>query len=90
MTIVPFLTDNVFGPRDIQAMSRALEDVCAILNLADDDKSEKERLAKKIITLAQQGERSSPLLRDRILRELAYGQGAWAAQLGRAARNGAL
>jgi hypothetical protein len=47
MTIVPFLTDNVFGLRDIQAMSRALEDVCAILNLADDDKSEKERLAKK-------------------------------------------
>jgi hypothetical protein len=90
MTIVPFLTNNVFGPRDIQAMSMALEDVCAILNLADDDKSEKERLAKKIITLAKGGERDAALLRDRMLREIAHGRGGWAAALVRAARCGAL
>jgi hypothetical protein len=90
MTIVPFLTDNVFGPRDIQAMSMALEDVCTILNLADDDKSEKERLAKKIITLAKGGERNAALLRDRMLKEIAYGQGGWATTLVRAARHGAL
>jgi hypothetical protein len=90
MTIVPFLTDNVFGPRDIQAMSMALEDVCTILNLADDDKSEKERLAKKIITLAKGGERDAALLRDRMLREIAHGRGGWAAALVRAARCGAL
>jgi hypothetical protein len=90
MTIVPFLTDNVFGPRDIQAMSTALEDVCAILNLADHDKSEKERLAKKIFTLAKGGERDAALLRDRMLREIAHGQGGWAAALVRAARCGAL
>jgi hypothetical protein len=90
MTIVPFLTDNVFGPRDIQAMSMALEDVCTILNLADDDKSEKERLANKIITLAKGGEPDAALLRDRMLREIAHGRGGWAAALVRAARCGAL
>jgi hypothetical protein len=90
MTIVPFLTDNVFGPRNIQAMSMALEDVCTILNLTDDDKSEKERLAKKIITLAKRGERDAALLRDRMLREIAHGRGGWAAALVRAARCGAL
>ena len=90
MAIVPFLTDNVFGPRDIQAMSMALEDVCTILNLADEDKSEKERLAKKIIALANGGERDAALLRDRMLREIAYGRGEWAAALVRAARCGAL
>ena len=90
MTIVPFLTDNVFGPRDIQAMSMALEDVCTILTLTDDDKSEKERLAKKIITLAKGGERDAALLRDRMLREIAHGRGGWAAALVRAARCGAL
>jgi hypothetical protein len=44
MTIVPFLNDNVFGPQDIQAMSTALEDVCKILNLADQAGSERELL----------------------------------------------
>ena len=90
MTVVPFLTDNVFGPRDIQAMSTALEDVCSILNLADDDKSEKERLAKKIITLAKGSERNAALLRDQMLREIAHGQGGWAPALVRAARCEAL
>ena len=71
MTAVPFLTDNVFGPRDIQAMSTALEDVCKTLNLANDAKSERELLAKTIIVLARQGERNAAPLRDRALREFA-------------------
>ena len=75
MTIVPFLEDRVFGPEDIQAMSTALEDVCKTLNLADEAKSERELLAKKIIALARQGERNAALLRDRMLRELAYARG---------------
>jgi hypothetical protein len=75
MTIVPFLEDKVFGPEDIQAMSTALEDVCKTLNLADEAKSERELLAKKIIALARRGERSAALLRDRMLREIAYARG---------------
>ena len=90
MTVVPFLTDNVFGPRDIQAMSMALEDVCTILNLADDDTSEKEFLAKKLVALAHQVPRDAALLRDRILREIASGRREWPTALVRAARCGAL
>ena len=75
MTIVPFLEGRVFRPQDIQAMSTALEDICKILNLADEAKSERELLAKKIIALARQGERNAALLRDRMLREMAYGRG---------------
>jgi hypothetical protein len=90
MTIVPFLSDSVFGPQDIQAMSKALEDVCNILNLANEANTEREMLAKKIITLSHQGERSAALLRDRTLREIASGQSGWATELVRAARCGAL
>jgi hypothetical protein len=35
MTIVPFLRDSVFGPEDIHSMSRALDDLCKILNVTD-------------------------------------------------------
>ena len=90
MTIVPFLADRVFRPHDIQAMSTALEDVCKILDVPDEGKSEREQLAKKIIAFAHQGEINPALLRDRTLREIAYGQGGWAAVLVRAARRGAL
>jgi ABC-type hemin transport system substrate-binding protein len=90
VTIAPFLEGEAFGPQDIQAMSMALEDVCKILDLADEAKSERERLAKKIIALAHQGEVNAALLRDRTLRDVAYGQGEWAASLVRSARHGAL
>ena len=90
MTIVPFLRDGTFGPQDIRAMSVALEDVCKILNLADQAKSERELLAKTIIALAHQGARNPALLRDRMLREIAYGNGDWGTPLVRAARHGAL
>ena len=77
MTIVPILRDSAFGPQDIQAMSTALEDVCKILNLADQAESDKERLAKKIIAFAHQGPREAGLLRDRMLREIVSGRGEW-------------
>jgi lysophospholipid acyltransferase (LPLAT)-like uncharacterized protein len=80
----------VFGPQDIQAMSTALEDVCNILNAADEAKGERELLAKKIIALAHQDDCNAALMRDRMLREIAYGQDRWAAVLVRAARRGAL
>jgi hypothetical protein len=89
MTIAPFLDGNVFGPRDIQAMSSALDDLCKILNVADEAKSERELLAQKIVVLAHRGERDAALLRDRMLREIAHGKG-WAPPLVRAARDGAL
>ena len=75
MTIIPHLEGRVFGPQDIQAMSTAFEDVCKILNLADEAKSDRELLAKKIIALARQGECNAALLRDSMLREIAYAGG---------------
>ncbi len=90
MTIVPFLKDNVFGPEDIRAMSAALGEVCNILNMADQAKSEREVLAKKIIALARRDECNAALLRDDMLREIAHGQDGWAPELVRAARHGAL
>jgi hypothetical protein len=90
MTIVPFLNGKVVGPEDIQAMSIALEDVCKILNLAEQAKSERGLLAQKIVAIAPHDECNSALLRDRMLRELAYGEGGWAIALVRAARRGAL
>ena len=90
MTIVPFLRDSVFGSQDIQAMSTAFEEVCNILNMADEAKSERELLAKKIIALARRDKCNAALLRDRMLREIAHGQDRWAPALVRAARHGAL
>ena len=67
-------------------MSTALEDVCNILDLSDKAKRERELLAQKIVAL---GEREAALLRDRVLREIAYGQGVWPTALVRVARSGA-
>jgi hypothetical protein len=68
-TIVPFHGDGAFEPNDIEAMSRALDDVCKTLNLSDDATVEREAIALRIIGLARRGERSRELLRDRILQD---------------------
>ena len=65
--ILPFMRDAVFDPKDIQAMSMALDDVCKSLHVGDGPA--KEVLAERIIALAQSGERSPTLLRDRVLKE---------------------
>jgi hypothetical protein len=67
-TILPFVKDGVFDHKDITAMSMALDDVCKILNLRDDN-SAREVIATRIIDLARAGERSPARLRDRILHE---------------------
>jgi hypothetical protein len=79
MTIVPFLENRVFRPQDIEAMSTAFEGLCETLNLPDEAKGERERLAKKIIALARQGGCSAAILRGGMLREIAYVRGGWAA-----------
>ena len=67
-TILPFVKDGVFDQKDITAMSMALDDVCKILNLRDDN-SAKEVIASRIVDLARAGERNPTRLRDRILHE---------------------
>jgi len=66
-TILAFTRDAVFDPKDIQAMSMALDDLCASLNIHDGPA--RELLAQRIIKLARGGERSPTVLRDRVLLE---------------------
>lgn len=68
--ILPFLRrdDGVFEPKDIAAMSMALDDICNGLNLRDDSAA-REVIAVRIIDLARSGERSPTRLRDRVLQE---------------------
>jgi hypothetical protein len=74
-TIIPFLRagafdprDGVFDPKDVTAMSTALDDVCAALKLRDNSAA-KQVIATRIIDLARTGERSPTRLRDRVLHE---------------------
>lgn len=73
--IVPFLKteEGAFEPKDIQAMSMALDDICEALNLTNGQGVEREVIAERIIALARQGERSPTRLRDRVLQEAGLG-----------------
>jgi len=85
-TIIPFLRDalrdSVFEPHEIKAMSRALDDVCAVLEL-DNDNAAREVIAARIIDLARRGERSPTRLRDRVLYEAGLAEYAGFGDAGR-------
>jgi hypothetical protein len=66
--ILPYLRDCVFEPKDITAMSMALDDICNALNIRDGSPA-RGVIAERIIALATTGQRSPTLLRDRVLRE---------------------
>ncbi len=69
--IVPFLRESAFDPQEIQAMSLALDEVCAALNLPVGDNKGRQAIAERIIALAGRGERSPMKLRERVLNEAA-------------------
>ena len=69
--IIPFLRERVFDPQDIQAMSMALDEVCVALKLPNGDNRDRQAIAERIIALAERGERSPMMLRERVLREAA-------------------
>lgn len=67
VTVIPSLPKKgVFEPADIAAMSRALDEVCDVLELRDNS-GVREVIAERIIELARRGERSPKRLRDRVL-----------------------
>lgn len=71
-TILPFLKNScVFDPKDVKAMSMALDDVCKSLSLGDGP--QREAVAERIVELARQGIRSPTILRDRVLHEASQG-----------------
>jgi hypothetical protein len=68
-TIISFVKDDgVFNPKDIRAMSMALDDACKSLNLRDGP--QREAIAERIVTLARRGIRSPTVLRDIVLQEV--------------------
>lgn len=63
---------QVFTPAAARAMSRAFDDICCALNLADTAHTSRELIAKRIIELGRQGEHEYERLRDRVLQEAIY------------------
>ena len=67
MPIRRFLQTHAFGPDDIKVLSEAYADALRTLGLIDRSDPVTEIVAKKIIELAQQGERDPARLRDQAL-----------------------
>jgi len=57
MTIYRLLQKSAFGPEEIERMTTAYEDALRVLRLTDRADPLTEILAKKIIEIAQTGER---------------------------------
>jgi hypothetical protein len=66
--IIPFLQGDAFGPGALRAMSTALEEVCRILKI-DNDQGAREVMAIRIVELARGGGCDPERLRDRVLWE---------------------
>jgi len=64
------LENHVFGPDEITVLTTAFEDTLRALRLADRADPATEIIAKKIIELAQQGERDPVRLRERAIQFL--------------------
>jgi hypothetical protein len=66
--ILPLGSAGAFEPNDIQAMSKAYEDICTALHI-NGDIGARETIAVRILELARRGEHRPTALRDRVLAE---------------------
>jgi hypothetical protein len=64
------LENHVFGPDEITVLTTAFEDTLRMLRLVDRADPATEIIARKIIELAQQGERDPVRLRERAIQSL--------------------
>ena len=64
------LENRAFGPDEIQVLTAAFEDTLRTLRLTDRADPATEIIARKIIELAQQGERDPVRLRERAIQFL--------------------
>jgi hypothetical protein len=64
------LENHVFGPDEITVLTTAFEDTLRTLRLVDRADPATEIIARKIIELAQQGERDPVRLRERAIQFL--------------------
>ncbi len=67
MPLYRLLQNCAFEPDTIKMMGMAFDEACQALALADSDDAARDRVAKRIIELAQQGERNGERLRERAL-----------------------
>jgi hypothetical protein len=70
MAVYSLFKNQAFGPEAIATMTSAYADVCRTLGVNDRDPGHANTVAKKVIELAQRGERDPGRLRDAVLREL--------------------
>jgi hypothetical protein len=68
MPITPFLRGQALDPDAIRAMGIAFQDVCRMLGLTDKADAATEAVARKVIELAQRGERDPVRLADAVLK----------------------
>ena len=70
MPIYRLLQNHAFGPDEIRVLTTAFEEALQSLRLVDRADPATEMVARKIIELAQQGERDPVRLRERAVRSL--------------------
>lgn len=70
MAIYRLLKDRAFGPDEIKILTTAYEEVLRTLRLENRTDPATEMIAKKILELAQCGERDPVRLREHAIRSL--------------------
>lgn len=70
MAIYRLLKNHAFGPDEIKVLTTAYEQALCALRLKDRADPATEMIAKKIIELAQRGERDPVRLREHAIRGL--------------------
>jgi hypothetical protein len=70
MPIYKMLEKQAYGPEEISILSAAFEETLRSLGLTDRTDPVTELVAKKIIELANRGERDPLRLRDQVLQSL--------------------
>jgi hypothetical protein len=70
MPIYRLLQNHAFGPDEISVLTTAFEEALQTLRLVDRADPATEMVARKIIELAQQGERDPVRLRERAVKSL--------------------
>ena len=70
MAIYRLLKNRAFGPDEIKVLTTAYEDALRALRLTNRSDPATEIIAKKIIELAQRGERDPVQLREKAIRSV--------------------
>ena len=69
MPIIPFLRKS-FAPEGVAVMNAAFDAACRSLGLTDEDELQRAAVARKVIEVAQTGERDPDQLAARVVKEL--------------------